>query len=68
MIVKIFITHKFLDWLCSESGMDREEAEEYAQDFISMLHYFGCFPDAAESLSRRVPVDAIENQPGLFPA
>lgn len=47
-MIKIHITTPFLFWLSERLGVSLEEAEEFAQEFVTALHLYRGFPDAEE--------------------
>ena len=43
MVIQIKIKSELIEWVGDQTGMDHEEAEEFARHFVGMLYLTGAF-------------------------
>ena len=60
MVVQIKIKPELIEWVSNQTGMDREEAEEFTRHFVGMLYLTGAF-EAIENES--APASSASGQP-----
>ena len=60
MVVQIKIKPELIEWVSNQTGMDREEAEEFTRHFVGMLYLTGAF-EAIEI----APASSASGQPNV---
>lgn len=43
MVIQIQIKAELIEWVSDQTGMDREEAQEFTKHFVGMLYFTGAF-------------------------
>ena len=43
MVIQIKIKPELIEWASGQTGMDRDEAEEFVKHFVGMLYFTGAF-------------------------
>ncbi len=43
MAIQVKIKEEIIEWVSDQTGMDREEAQEFVKHFVGMLYFTGAF-------------------------